>query len=242
MNVKVAERLADIRRKHGLSQEQLAYRLGISRQAVSKWERAESSPDTDNLIALAKLYDLSLDELLKVPSSIADDVEFEQHERGRANAAAPSEAADDRSAQQTAAGAGAAAYAGGAPQGGVAGVAGAAGAAGVAGAVGATGVPGQEAPQTVYVTMDKHAKKAYYKTPDGRLVRKRSGLWYFPFPLLVTIAYLLLGFFFDLWHPGWLLFLTIPLWYWICKVVDNDYYRQNMQAPAQTMGEAGHHE
>ena len=38
--------------------------LGVSRQAVSKWERSESSPDTDNLIALAALYGVSLDELL----------------------------------------------------------------------------------------------------------------------------------------------------------------------------------
>lgn len=50
--------------KRGLSQEALADRLGVSRQAVSKWERAESLPDTDNLIALAAIYGLTLDELL----------------------------------------------------------------------------------------------------------------------------------------------------------------------------------
>ncbi len=64
MNVDMAERLAKRRRKAGLSQEALAEQLGVSRQAVSKWERSESSPDTDNLIALAKLYDVSLDDLL----------------------------------------------------------------------------------------------------------------------------------------------------------------------------------
>lgn len=53
------------RRKHaGYTQESLAEKLGVSRQAVSKWERSESSPDTDNLIALAQLYGVSLDELL----------------------------------------------------------------------------------------------------------------------------------------------------------------------------------
>jgi transcriptional regulator with XRE-family HTH domain len=41
-----------------------AEKLGVSRQAVSKWERAESSPDTDNLIALAQLYSVTLDVLL----------------------------------------------------------------------------------------------------------------------------------------------------------------------------------
>ena len=64
MNVDMAKRLADRRRQAGLTQEALAEKLEVSRQAVSKWERSESSPDTDNLIALAQLYGVSLDELL----------------------------------------------------------------------------------------------------------------------------------------------------------------------------------
>ena len=47
-----------------ISASALAAKLGVSRQAVSKWERAESSPDTDNLLALARLYGVSLDALL----------------------------------------------------------------------------------------------------------------------------------------------------------------------------------
>ena len=81
MNVEIAERLAARRKEAGLSQEGLAEKLGVSRQAVSKWERSESSPDTDNLIALAKLYGVSLDDLLYVDNSIEDDVEFEQADR-----------------------------------------------------------------------------------------------------------------------------------------------------------------
>ena len=64
MNIEIANKLLQLRKEKGLSQEQLAQKLGISRQAISKWERAEASPDTDNLIELAKLYDISLDELL----------------------------------------------------------------------------------------------------------------------------------------------------------------------------------
>lgn len=71
MTIEIADRLIKLRKKHGLSQEELAEKLGLSRQAVSKWERAEASPDTDNLICLAKLYGVSLDELL----STDDDVE-----------------------------------------------------------------------------------------------------------------------------------------------------------------------
>ena len=71
MTIEIADRLIKLRKEHGYSQEELADKLGLSRQAVSKWERAEASPDTDNLICLAKLYGVSLDELL----STDDDVE-----------------------------------------------------------------------------------------------------------------------------------------------------------------------
>lgn len=64
MNLEIASRLVKLRKQKGLSQEELADILGISRQAVSKWERAEASPDTDNLILLARIYGVSLDELL----------------------------------------------------------------------------------------------------------------------------------------------------------------------------------
>lgn len=64
MDLAMAQRLVDRRKAAGLSQEALAAQLGVCRQAVSKWERSESSPDTDNLIALAALYGVSLDELL----------------------------------------------------------------------------------------------------------------------------------------------------------------------------------
>ncbi len=72
MTIEVANKLVKLRKENGLSQEDLAAKLGISRQAVSKWERAEASPDTDNLICLAKLYNVSLDELLKTDDTIED--------------------------------------------------------------------------------------------------------------------------------------------------------------------------
>ena len=74
MNIEIANRLAELRKKSGLSQEQLAEKLGLSRQAVSKWERAEASPDTDNLICLAKLYNVSLDDLLDTEQPVDDIV------------------------------------------------------------------------------------------------------------------------------------------------------------------------
>ena len=73
MNIVTANKLYELRRKANLSQEELADKIGVSRQAVSKWERAESSPDTDNLIALAQIYGVTLDELLNV-----DQVDIEE--------------------------------------------------------------------------------------------------------------------------------------------------------------------
>ena len=64
MNIEVGNRLCELRKSRKLSQEQLAEKIGVSRQAVSKWERAEAAPDTDNLIALAEIYDVSIDEIL----------------------------------------------------------------------------------------------------------------------------------------------------------------------------------
>ena len=80
MNIEIANRLVELRKKNGLSQEELAEKLGLSRQAVSKWERAEASPDTDNLICLAKLYGVSLDELLRTDQPL-DDIVHEVKEK-----------------------------------------------------------------------------------------------------------------------------------------------------------------
>ena len=72
MNIEIANRLVQLRKQHGYSQEELAAKLGLSRQAVSKWERAEASPDTDNLIMLSRVYSVSLDELLKTDEPIPE--------------------------------------------------------------------------------------------------------------------------------------------------------------------------
>lgn len=60
-----AERILYCRKKAMLSQEELASKLGVSRQAVSKWETGESIPDMNNLAALAEIFDVSLDWLIK---------------------------------------------------------------------------------------------------------------------------------------------------------------------------------
>ncbi len=64
MDLQTGLKLQQLRKEHGLSQEELANKLNVSRQAVSKWERGEATPNTDNLIQLAKLYNTSLDQIV----------------------------------------------------------------------------------------------------------------------------------------------------------------------------------
>ncbi|MCE5235340.1 MAG: helix-turn-helix transcriptional regulator [Clostridiaceae bacterium] len=58
-------KLLELRKSKGLSQEQLAAQMAVSRQAVSKWELGEAMPDTDNVVALSKIFGVSTDFLLR---------------------------------------------------------------------------------------------------------------------------------------------------------------------------------
>ena len=60
----LGEKIKEQRTAHGLSQETLAETMGVSRQAVTKWETDQSAPSSEKLIALAKLFHISLDELI----------------------------------------------------------------------------------------------------------------------------------------------------------------------------------
>ncbi len=61
----LSENLLRLRKLHNLSQEAVAEKLGVTRQAAAKWENGESTPDIVNCIGLAKLYGVSLDELVQ---------------------------------------------------------------------------------------------------------------------------------------------------------------------------------
>lgn len=63
-NTELSERLRQFRKNAGLSQEQLAEALDISRQAISKWESGTTSPDVHNIVQLGKLYGVSTDSIL----------------------------------------------------------------------------------------------------------------------------------------------------------------------------------
>lgn len=68
----LADKIIELRKKSGLSQEELAEKMNVSRQSVSKWEGAQSIPDLDKILALSKIFGVSTDYLLK------DDFEAEE--------------------------------------------------------------------------------------------------------------------------------------------------------------------
>src|SRR5690554_1193047 len=61
----IGERIYNLRKEKGLSQEQLANKLDVSRQSISKWELGESNPELVNIVELAKVFDVSTDYLLQ---------------------------------------------------------------------------------------------------------------------------------------------------------------------------------
>ncbi len=73
----LADKIINLRKKAGMSQEDLAYKLNVSRQSVSKWEGAQSVPDINKIIEMAKVFSVSTDYLLK---DEIEDVEYQATE------------------------------------------------------------------------------------------------------------------------------------------------------------------
>lgn len=63
--MKFSEKLYEIRKNSGLSQEELAEKIGVSRQSVSKWETGQAMPEYEKLLALCEYFKVSVDSLLK---------------------------------------------------------------------------------------------------------------------------------------------------------------------------------
>ncbi len=59
-----SEKLKEIRKKEGISQEQLAEKIGVTRQAITKWETGKGLPDVENMVIIAEIFKTTIDELL----------------------------------------------------------------------------------------------------------------------------------------------------------------------------------
>lgn len=192
MNVEIAQRLAELRRQKGYSQEALAQELGLSRQAVSKWERAESAPDTENLIALAHLYGVSLDELLCVDAELEDDMAFERVDKAQVNAA---EVKQDAAAREAVANA-------------------------TEAAVRASKAAAHAAEAAAKASGHAASARADAASPKGEKGPFRS----FPYAVCCTLLFFILVFL-GRAGTGWLVFLTIPIYHYIARVLDGEWSR-----------------
>lgn len=177
MNIEIANRLVQLRKEHGLSQEELAAKLGISRQAVSKWERAEASPDTDNLILLSRVYGVSIDELLRTEDPIPEP-EPEKGVKVTVNGKPIKLNTKD----------------------------------------GFYFTYGDD--EEEYEAEKNDCGNCRYENDEkGVHIHVEAGsddksFWImFPYPMFVALAYFVMGIVWNLWHPGWILFITIPIYY-----------------------------
>lgn len=209
--------LIKLRKEKGLSQEELADKLAVSRQAISKWERGESLPDTDNLIRLAKLYGVSIDEIVGIKDSGEDAATVE-----KSAAASPAYASEEKSESGESANEkeptrtdenGKKTY----NKRNIV----------IDSVCGAYGIlttvavllwgfmfNGWIVSWTLYVTIPVFIS-------IFECVRKRK-LTPFNFPCLITFVYLFLGMSKGLWHPLWIMFVSVPIFYVIANAVDGN--------------------
>lgn len=198
MDKLIADRLQKYRKQNGYSQEELADMLNVSRQAVSKWECGESSPDTENLIALAKIYNVTIDQLINGNSATYQKedttVEIAANSQSQ-NTNDTSNNNKDEYSNLTAKQKLILSIVGGSS------------------ALIAT---------IVYLCLGfclnlwHPAWIIFMIIPvlpslADAIVLKKSK--HFAFPVLVSAIYLLVGFLTNLWHPCWIIFLCIPLYY-----------------------------
>lgn len=214
MTVEIAERLATLRRQHGYSQEELADKIGVSRQAVSKWERTESSPDTDNLIALAKLYNVSLDELLGRNATSASESEPSKESVENEESGDTIEIDADELGEQIG--------------------------KKIEKKVEAKFEVGHDKNVWMMLPVSIIVVATYlilgFTTPRGWVIGwtlfllipvysstveafSKKDARKFAFPVLVAFVYLLGGMHWGLWHPYWIEFLSIPVYYALVDVI-----------------------
>ena len=197
MTIETANRLIALRKEAGYSQEALAGKLNISRQAISKWERSEASPDTENLIELSKLYGISLDELLMGTKQ----AKSEQHEKDSSAETGQKSGNDNphvsfKNGIHVVDGDGSEVHVG----------------------FGGIHVNDKKTGEKVDVSLGGIYVENFAKGENinisGKGINDR-GL----FPMLVVTAYFFLGCFWELWSSAWLLFFLVPIYYSAIKAI-----------------------
>lgn len=215
MDIQIADRLQKLRKEHGYSQEQLADELGVSRQAISKWERGEASPDTENLIALARLYGVTVDDVLfEKASLISAPAQTDGDAADAPSEETPSDGNDTEDVE----------ICGNSEDGGE-----------LRPRRYHGNAEGLVASLTVMVSCIVYffmggiwglwhpswiVFLAIPVLPTIPAAIRRRSMHPFCFPVFVVAVYLLLGCSWGLWHPWWVVFFLIPVYYIIADFVD----------------------
>jgi len=74
----LGQQLKRLRESKGFSQEDVAKKIGVTRQAVYKWENDKSCPDIENLILLSEMYNVTLDELIKGNQNLKEKIHIDE--------------------------------------------------------------------------------------------------------------------------------------------------------------------
>jgi len=146
MSRDLGKRLEELREKNNLSIDDLARRLSLHRHDIRRWEEGGESPDGEKLIKLSQIYKMPIDEIL---------LNFDTENNFQ------------------------------------------------------------------------YAKTDAATQPAETHISKPSYNWHmFPYPIIVVAVYLFIGFVFNMWHPTWLLFLTIPIYYMLVEMYRAKSFRQ----------------
>jgi len=196
------DNLYTLRKQRGLSQDEFAEKMGVSRQAISKWERNESYPDTENLIAIAKFFGISIDDMINTSldhgtddtisndTVSADVIDIEDKENSKANQTKSKRTAMDIWVN----------------------------------------LPYPILITVIYLLWG-------FLTDDGWAIGwtlfvtipvyssiieciRVKRITPFCYPVFVTFIFLLFGMLYSVWHPLWVIYLTIPIFYSVAPEID----------------------
>lgn len=222
----LGDNIADLRKQSGISQEEFADKLKVSRQAVSKWERNEAYPDTENLIAISNFFNVKIDELINkdlTSNGIDQKIDCEEVAGEQANCETQSEEQEQEQEQEQilpskqindfkkkSKGTRFGFW---------------------------MSLPypiiitiiymiwGFLAPNGFMVGWTLYLTVPVYYTIFPAISGRST--YVFCYPALVTFIFLLFGMLYCIWHPLWVIYLTVPLYYCLAPWLDKLLFKKH---------------
>lgn len=204
----LGEKLKELRIKENLSQEDLAIKLNVSRQAVSKREQNLSLPDTNNLILIAKIFHVTLDELVNYNDNLNTTSEVKENKESSEEKEINEDVIEEEEEKEYEVFEKSPLF------------------AILSSLIFITSF-------LVFILVGVYVKGGWNYSWIALLFIpvflsliesvKRKRISAFLFPVLIVAIYMILGLVFGLWHPYWFIFLFIPLFYIIAEAIDRAF-------------------